>query len=178
MAHQYDDPLGYDPDSNFDHGWVHVGFIKSFSADRPSVWNLGSSSKFWNCCDCALSDTGTPLDDFESATEAYIQNMTMHNLYLAKLAPSLYTCSRNASVRGPDGPETNNTTKDFLLLAPATGLTETKHHRRASIDDIEDQPSSSVHKYLETAAPHERFSYSSCEGMGKGKRHGQAGLAS
>ena len=130
MAYQHHDGLEYDPEADPDHDWVHVGCIQNNSPNRPPILNRENFSS---------SEAGTPVNDPNAAAEVRALGMNMNNVRLPNNAPSSYPSSNDGSVRAPDGPERKDPANNFLPVAPATGLGEMQHRRRASFDEVEDQ---------------------------------------
>jgi hypothetical protein len=156
MAYQYNENLEFDPQADSDHDWVDVGCIENISPDRPPILNLDNYSS---------SEAGTPVNDPNTAAQAHALSMNMNKLHLAEHAPSSYPSSSDGSIRAPDGPEGRDPANKYLPLAPATGLGEMQHRRRASFDEVEDQLSYSLRKWAKTLPPHERSIHVSWEGM-------------
>jgi hypothetical protein len=152
MEYQYNDGLEFDPHADSDHDWVDLGNTKNISPDRPPVLNLDNFSS---------AEAGTPANDPHTDAH-YVLSMNMNKL-LAEHAPSSYPSSNDGSLRAPDGPERRDPANQFLPVAPATGLGEVQHRRRASFDVVEDQISHGIRKYLEALPPHERSFHASWE---------------
>jgi len=143
MAYQYNDGLDYDAQADSDPDWVDL------SPDRPPILNL---------VNVPSSQAGTPINDPSADAQAHALSMDMKNLNLAGHAPSSYPSSIDGSVRCPDGPEKESPANNFLPVAPATGLGEKQHRRRASFDEVEDQLSYSVSIWGEKIRPAPRRS--------------------
>jgi len=149
MAYQYNDPLEYDPQGDFDHDWVHVGCIKSIFPHGSLMLNLENSS---------FSKAWTPFDNPDSSNQAHVLSMTMDKLYVAEHVPSSYSSSNDGSTQGLDGspltqwdiasiimnkavetviftapPDIADSVNKYAPLAPTTGLRKIRHFRRASL---------------------------------------------
>ncbi len=158
MAYQYEDPLGYDPDTVFDQGWVRVDCIKNNSPNRPPVLNKDNVSS---------SEAGAQENDPSAAAQAHAQGRDIDNLHFdSEHPPSSYASSNSGSVQAPDGPEIRDPGNKFLPVAPDIGLGEEEHRRRASFDDEGDRLVRSIRKYLKTLPRHERSCHASWEGVG------------
>jgi hypothetical protein len=138
MAYQYNDGLEYD---DSDHDWVDVPIL-----------NLDNVSS---------SEAGAPANDHNAAAQGIdlSMSMNMNNLQLAEHAPPSYPSSNDGSVRCPDGPERKSPANKWLPVAPATGLGEMQHRRRASFDEVEDQLFYSVSIWGEKIQPAPRRSF-------------------
>lgn len=156
MEYQYNDGLEFDPQADLDHDWVHVGCTKNLSPNRPPNLNLDN---------CPSSQAGTPVNDPNPAAQVSALSMPMDNLHLDERPPFSYPSSSKSSVPTLDGPETRDPADQFLPIAPATGLNEMQHRRRASYDDVQHQLSYSLRKWAKDSAPAEPPFRASWEGM-------------
>jgi hypothetical protein len=156
MAYQYNDGLEYDPQDDPDHDWVHVGYIENNSPDRPPTLNRDNFPS---------SEGGRPVNDPNTAPQVQALSMNMNNIYLAEDAPSSYPSSSDGSLRAPDGPERSDPPNKFIQVAPAPGLGEVQHRRRASFDEVEDQLTYSLRRWARTLPPTEPSFHASFEGM-------------
>jgi hypothetical protein len=140
MAYQYDTQ----PDS--ENGWVIVGYIQ-ISPNRPPVLNLDNFSS---------TEAGTPANDPNATAQALVLGMDVNNLPLVEHFPPSYPSSSDGSIRAPNGPERKDPPNRFLPVAPATGLGETQHRRRASWDQMEYEINYSVSMWARALPPAER----------------------
>jgi hypothetical protein len=154
MGYQYNDNIEYDPQADSDHDWVHVGPLENNSPNGPPILNRDNFSS---------SEAGSPTNDPNVVAQAYALNM--NNPHLDEHAPSSYPSSYDGSVPAPDGPEARDPANRFLPVAPATGLGEVQHRRRASFDEMEGQISDSIRRYLKTLPSYEHSFHASWEGV-------------
>lgn len=156
MGYQYNDPFGYDPEADPDHGWVYVGYN---TPERPPILNQDNFSS---------SETGAPVNDPHITARDQGLSMNMSNHHLVQHTPASYPSSSDGSIRAPDEPEKKPLLRGFLPVAPATGLGEIRHRRRASFDDREDQVNNSVSIWAKDLPPNERHSHAEREGPVQG----------
>lgn len=159
MAYKQNQGFEFDRDADYEHDlWVCFRCFKTVSPDRPPVLNLDN---------CSCSEVGTSVNDPNSAAKSHALSMAMDNLRLGVPTPPS-TTSDEGSVRNPDGPEAKDPGNRYLQVAPAIGLGEVQHRRRASFDEVEDQLEISVRKYLKTLPQRERSFSLPWEGLNGG----------
>lgn len=115
--------------------WLCGRCYKTISAHRPPVLNLDN-------CSCQEAGRRANASDLAASPAAFV-NGDCPNL------PS-YPTSTDGSVETPNGPEARDPNNRFLPVAPAVGLGEVQHRRRASSDATDEQRDSSIRRWRET----------------------------
>jgi hypothetical protein len=155
----HNNDLELDHSELFDYEWLCVICFKTISQSRPPVLNLDN---------CSCSEAGKPINDPDKAGRAIGLGLNVNGLPIDNHGPPSYSTSDDGSVKTPDGPEARDPNNQYLPLTPAIGLGEAQHRRRASLDEVENQLSYSIRRYLKTPPPHERALQSGLENGSNG----------
>lgn len=136
--HNYKDEPEHGHREHFDkeQDWLCNFCYKTISAQRPPVLNLDN---------CSCQEAGKRANDPNSAAApaSFVNGGNSQDL------PS-YPTSSDGSVETPNGPEARDPNNHFLPVAPAIGLGEDQHRRRASSDETEEQRDSLIRRWRET----------------------------